>query len=215
MLGIVAILAGLLLVVYFAVGMSVRGLAFGGLAIVGILCFLFPIMIALRQHLLVRSTVDQVRTTIKQRFDSMPTESARQLAVNALNNPELCRCVRSTSSDSHILAQLAPELRAFFQEFESVEGPFFTRRIDIAPSEAIPGMIRIADAYGDGHCEYAVRAGEEAVYLVDLEEAPDARTPEFYSPTIWHCILTGVMEVAGREALRAAETPGATRYPAG
>lgn len=122
-------------------------------------------------------------------IETLSVHAARDKALTVLRDPAKCRTVTSPVSGMPILAQLGPELQRFFREFESVEGPIFAMRSQIEPSEFAPGMIRIADLYGDGDTELVIKPREDAIYLLDLDETEDEREPDMHAKTIWHCVL--------------------------
>lgn len=122
-------------------------------------------------------------------IETLSVHAARDKALAVLRDPAKCRTVTSPVSDMPILAQLGPELQRFFREFDSVEGPIFAMRSQIAPSEFAPGMIRIADLYGDGHTELVICPGNDAIYLLDLDEPDNEREPDLHARTIWHGVL--------------------------
>jgi len=65
----------------------------------------------------------------------------------------------------------------------------------------MPDMIRIADPYGDGHCELVINSYDDTIYLLDLEEPESERELEKHASTIWHSVLLDI-DVDEMEALK-------------
>jgi hypothetical protein len=116
----------------------------------------------------------------------MPLAEARAIAEAALADPGQFRCRRAPAPEGAHWERLAPQLRGFFNEFDTVEAqsadPVLARAL-IGPSRVIPGYIRIGN--DTEHREAAVMPSEEAVYAI-AEDVPIDKAVEGRYASIYH-----------------------------
>jgi hypothetical protein len=139
-----------------------------------------------------RERIEREIEEVKNQVFALPVEEARRLALTILADPDKSSCEEAMSAEDWRLEPLAPLIRELFARYQNFDVPAgdFSRDL-IKACEAAPGLITIgSDAFG--HDEIAVKPGEETIYEVSLEQAPEENLRnlgEASYPTIYHYIL--------------------------
>ena len=146
-----------------------------------------------------RQAADYRRDAAKlERISALSLEEAASRAASLLSDGRLFRVVEAPPDDDAALQSLAPELRNIFRRYESIElvqVPWaHVARASLGPSVHQPGFLRIGDVASgtDVEGEIAVRPGEEAIYEVHADEAPDPKLGTHRS--IYHWLIATAQE---------------------
>ena len=128
-----------------------------------------------------------------EQISSLSLQEAASKAVSLLSDGKLFRYAESPIADEGSLDALAPEIRKLLGRYEAIEvvkGPRASvARSSIGASEHKPGFLRIGSVATatDAEGEIAVRPGDETVYELYAQEAPD---PVFGTyKTIYHWLI--------------------------
>ena len=134
-----------------------------------------------------------------QRTSQLSARDAAARAALLLADGELFHCIESSLNDTATLEGLAPEIASLFARYETIEllkAPWaIVSRSEIGYSAQKQGFLRIGSiSVGtDVEGEIAVRRGEEAIYELHPNEAPD---PTFGTHrSIYHWIVAVAEEV--------------------
>jgi len=135
-----------------------------------------------------------------EKIASQSISEAAEKALPLLADAVLFRSVESSSGDDDSLQALAPELRKVFRRYEIVESNVGSQasvsRSAIGASALKSGFLRIGsvETGTDVQGEIAVRPGEETIYELYSDEAPDPTFGTYRS--IYHWILATAEEAA-------------------
>jgi hypothetical protein len=126
-------------------------------------------------------------------IESLPLEEAASRAESLLAAPQFFRCIESPTTGDGALDALPPHIKTLLRRYESVEllrGPrAVINRSSIGPSASRSGFLRIGtlSPATDVQGELGVRPGEETVYELYANEAPDPTLGTY--PSINHWIV--------------------------
>jgi hypothetical protein len=139
---------------------------------------------------------EQLEAELENEINPLPLKAARERAEPLLSDPARFQCLKRPPSPQDIsrLTSLAPELRLFFETYESIlhiKGGFSLRRSDVEPSLAGHGLFVIGST-GHEHEELSVIPGDETVHYImqDIPEEEEPILPGLCTFTsVYHCVL--------------------------
>jgi hypothetical protein len=126
-----------------------------------------------------------------ERISSLSLHDAAAHAMSLLSHGQFVRYLESPIADSGSLKALAPELRKLlgrYNRIELVQEPHASiTRSSLGPSANKPGFLRIGymSPATDVEAELGVRPGEETIYVLYADEAPDPTFGSYRSIHHW------------------------------
>ena len=130
----------------------------------------------------------QALAAYEQELADLPAADARVAAEQVLASPRFISVFPWTVAAAPG-PELAPTLTEFFRRIQRVEVPGGERRADAAELEPLDwaaGYLRLG---ADGeHAHIAVRAGDEAIYVL-ADDAPSDDRVESVFATVYHWVL--------------------------
>ena len=132
-------------------------------------------------------------------ISSLSLQEAAARPISLLSDGQFLRYVESPIAESGSLEALAPELRKLLGRYDSIElvkEPHASiTRSSLGPSLHKPGFLRIGSVAPDTdvEAELGVRPGEETIYELYADEAPDPTFGTYKS--IHHWLLAMAEEV--------------------
>lgn len=126
----------------------------------------------------------------KQKVSALSLQAAKDKADMLLTDPQKFRCIKDVDDSGVLLECLAPQLKAFFSLYQSVEsvlGEACLSRAGIKPVEYDRELLQIGTDMAD--TAIVVRPLQESIYIIDGTERSKEEISEHQYPSIYHWIL--------------------------